>query len=102
MKTGIEFVSELTEAEVRQLLFDIFERVPLTEGETNTYQGLPDKVTSAVNEARRLTKLEESVTKYIVEECNNGNIGVRDPINYLIASHRMLRYNLHDTWKEEY
>jgi hypothetical protein len=102
MRTGIEFVSELSEAEARQLLFDIFERVPLEDGAEHTYASLPDKITRAVNEARRLTKLEGSVTKYIVEECNNGNIGVQDPINYLIASHRMLRYNLHDTWKEEY
>lgn len=102
MKIGIEFVSDLTEAEMRQLLFDIFERVPLEDDSEHTYASLPDKITRAVNEARRLEILENKVTNYIVEECNNGNIGVQDPINFLIASHRMLRYNLHDTWKEEY
>jgi hypothetical protein len=101
MKTTIEFVSELTEAEVRQLLFDIYERVPIA-GEDLSYSALPDKITRYVNEAHRLFALEEAVTAYIVEECNNGNIGVQDPINFLLASHRMLRYNLHDTWKEEY
>jgi hypothetical protein len=92
MKTGIEFVSDLSETEVRQLLFDIFERVPLEDGAEHTYASLPDKITRAVNEARRLEILENKVTNYIVQ----------DPINFLIASHRMLRYNLHDTWKEEY
>jgi hypothetical protein len=42
------------------------------------------------------------VTQYIVEECCNGNIGVQDPINFLLASHRMLRHNIHEAWKEEY
>jgi len=101
MKHTIQFVSELTEAEVRQLLFDIYERVPIT-GEDLSYAALPDKITRYVNEANRLSSLEEVVTQYIVEECCNGNIGVQDPINFLIGSHRMLRYNLHDTWKEEY
>jgi hypothetical protein len=101
MKTKIQFVSDLTEAEVRQLLFDIYERVPIT-GEDLSYAALPDKITRYVNEANRLSSLEEVVTQYIVEECCNGNIGVQDPINFLLASHRMLRHNIHEAWKEEY
>jgi hypothetical protein len=97
----IQFVSDLTEAEVRQLLFDIYERVPIA-GEDLSYSALPDKITRYINEARRLFKLEEAVTKYIVDECCNGDIGVQDPINFLIGSHRALRYNLHDSWHEEY
>ena len=101
MKTTIEFVSDLSEAEVRQLLFEIYERVPIA-GEDLSYAALPDKITRYVNETSRLFALEEAVTKYIVDECNNGEIGVQDPINFLIASHRMLRHNMHEVWKEEY
>jgi hypothetical protein len=101
MKTTIEFVSDLSEKEVRQLLFDIYERVPIT-GEDLSYSALPDKITRYVNETSRLFALEEAVTKYIVDECNNGEIGVQDPINFLLASHRMLRHNMHEVWKEEY
>ena len=101
MKTTIEFVSDLSEKEVRQLLFEIYERVPIA-GEDLSYAALPDKITRYVNETHRLLALEEKVTKYIVDECNNGDIGVQDPINYLLASHRLLRYNLHEVWSEEY
>ena len=101
MKTTIEFVSDLTEAEAKQLLFDIYERVPIA-GEDLSYAALTDKITRYVNEANRLTLLEEAVTQYIVEECSNGNIGVQDPINFLLASHRMLRHNIHELYKEEY
>ena len=101
MKTTIEFVSDLSEAEVRQLLFEIYERVPIA-GEDLSYAALPDKITRYVNETSRLFALEEAVTKYIVDECNNGEIGVQDPINFLLASHRMLRHNMHEVWKEEY
>ena len=97
----IQFASELTEAEMRQLLFDIYERIPIA-GEDLSYSALPDKITRYVNETNRLFALEEAVTKYIVDECNNGEIGVQDPINFLLASHRMLRYNIHELWKEEY
>ena len=97
----IQFASELTEAEMRQLLFDIYERIPIA-GEDLSYSALPDKITRYVNEAHRLFALEEAVTKYIVDECNNGEIGVQDPINFLLASHRMLRYNIHELYKEEY
>ena len=97
----IQFASELSEAEMRQLLFDIYELIPIA-GEDLSYSALPDKITRYVNEARRLFALEEAVTKYIVDECNNGEIGVQDPINFLLASHRMLRYNIHELWKEEY
>lgn len=99
---NIQFVSELSEQEVRTLLFEIFERMPLTDSEENSYSSLPDKITHVVNEAMRLQRLEQKVTNYIVDECNNGNIGVQDPINFLIASHRTLRYHLNDTWHEEY
>ena len=101
MKTTIQFVSELTDQEAKQLLFDIYERVPIA-GEDLSYAALPDKITRYVNEAERLSSLEEAVTQYIVEECSNGNIGVQDPINFLLASHRMLRHNMHAVWKEEY
>ena len=101
MKTTIEFVSDLSEKEVRQLLFEIYERVPIA-GEDLSYAALPDKITRYVNETHRLLSLEEAVTKYIIDECNNGDIGVQDPINYLLASHRLLRHNLHETWNEEY
>lgn len=101
MKTTIEFVSDLTETEVRHLLFEIYERVPIA-GEDLSYSALPDKITRYVNETNRLFALEEAVAKYIVDECNNGDIGVQDPINFLLASHRMLRYNMHELWKEEY
>ena len=97
----IQFASELSEAEMRQLLFDIYERIPIA-GEDLSYSALPDKITRYVNEAHRLFALEEAVTKYIVDECNNGEIGVQDPINFLLASHRMLRYNIHELYKEEY
>ena len=97
----IQFASELTEAEMRQLLFDIYERIPIA-GEDLSYSALPDKITRYVNETNRLFALEEAVTKYIVDECNNGEIGVQDPINFLLASHRMLRYNIHELYKEEY
>jgi hypothetical protein len=101
MKTTIEFVSDLTEAEARQLLFEIYERVPIA-GEDLSYAALPDKITRYVNETSRLLALEEAVAKYIVDECNNGDIGVQDPINYLLASHRLLRHNIHEIYKEEY
>lgn len=101
MKTTIEFVSDLSEKEVRQLLFDIYERIPIA-GEDLSYSALPDKITRYVNETNRLFALEEAVAKYIVDECNNGDIGVQDPINFLLASHRMLRHNMHTVWKEEY
>ena len=101
MKTTIEFVSELTEAEVRQLLFEVYERVPITD-EDLSYSALPDKITRYVNEAHRLATLEEKITRYVVDECSNGNVGVQDPINFLLASHRMLLYNMHNVWKEEY
>ena len=101
MKTTIEFVSDLSDQEVRRLLFEIYERVPIS-GEDLTYVALLDKITHHVNESHRLNVLEETVTKYIVDECNNGDIGVRDPVNFLLASHRMLRYNIHEVWKEEY
>jgi len=101
MKTTIEFVSNLSEKEVRQLLFDIYERVPIA-GEDLSYSALPDKITRYVNETSRLFTLEEAVTRYIVDECNNGEIGVQDPINFLLASHRMLRHNIHEIYKEEY
>ena len=101
MKTTIEFVSDLSEKEVRQLLFEIYERVPIA-GEDLSYSALPDKITRYVNETSRLLALEEKVTKYIVDECNRGDIGVQDPINYLLASHRTLRYNIHTAWNEEY
>lgn len=101
MKTTIEFVSDLSEKEVRQLLFDIYERIPIA-GEDLSYSALPDKITRYVNETNRLFALEEAVARYIVDECNNGEIGVQDPINFLLASHRMLRYNMHELWKEEY
>ena len=101
MKTTIEFVSDLSEQEVRHLLFEIYERVPIV-GEDLTYLALLDKITHYVNESHRLNALEETVTKYIVDECNNGDIGVQDPINFLLASHRMLRYNMHEVWNEEY
>lgn len=97
----IQFASDLTEQQMRQLLFDIYERVPIA-GEDLSYSALPDKITRYVNETNRLLALEEAVTKYIVDECNNGEIGVQDPINFLLASHRMLRYNIHELWKEEY
>ena len=101
MKNTIEFVSELTETQMRGLLFDIYERIPIS-GEDVSYAALPDKITRYVNEANRLSSLEEAVTQYIVEECCNGNIGVQDPINFLLASLRMLNYNMHNVWKEEY
>ena len=101
MKTTIEFVSDLSEKEVRQLLFEIYERVPIA-GEDLSYAALPDKITRYVNETHRLLALEEAVAKYIVDECNNGDIGVQDPINYLLASHRLLRHNMHEVWNEEY
>jgi len=101
MKNTIEFVSELTETQMRELLFDIYERVPIA-GEDLSYAALPDKITQYINEANRLSSLEEAVTQYIVEECCNGNIGVQDPINFLLASHRMLRHNIHELYKEEY
>ena len=97
----IQFASELSEAEMRQLLFDIYERIPIA-GEDLSYSALPDKITRYVNEANRLFALEEAVTRYIIDECNNGEIGVQDPINFLLASHRMLRYNIHELYKEEY
>ena len=97
----IQFASELSEAEMRQLLFDIYERIPIA-GEDLSYSALPDKITRYVNEAHRLFALEEEVTRYVVDECNNGEIGVQDPINFLLASHRLLRHNMHDVWKEEY
>jgi hypothetical protein len=97
----IQFASDLTEQEMRQLLFEIYERIPIA-GEDLSYSALPDKITRYVNEAHRLFALEEAVTRYIVDECNNGEIGVQDPINFLLASHRMLRYNMHELWKEEY
>ena len=101
MKPTIQFVSELTDQEAKQLLFDIYERV-LISGEDLSYEALPDKITRYVNEAERLFSLEEAVAQYIVEECSNGNIGVQDPINFLLASHRMLRHNIHELYKEEY
>ena len=97
----IQFASDLTEQQMRQLLFDIYERVPIA-GEDLSYSALPDKITRYINETNRLLALEEAVTRYIVDECNNGEIGVQDPINFLLASHRMLRYNIHELWKEEY
>ena len=97
----IQFASDLTEQQMRQLLFDIYERIPIS-GEDLSYSALPDKITRYVNETNRLFALEEAVTKYIVDECNNGEIGVQDPINFLLASHRMLRYNIHELYKEEY
>ena len=97
----IQFVSDLTEQQMRQLLFEIYERIPIA-GEDLSYSALPDKITRYVNEAHRLFALEEAVTRYIVDECNNGEIGVQDPINFLLASHRMLRYNMHELYKEEY
>ena len=97
----IQFASDLTEQQMRQLLFDIYERIPIS-GEDLSYSALPDKITRYVNETNRLFALEEAVTKYIVDECNNGEIGVQDPINFLLASHRMLRYNMHELWKEKY
>lgn len=97
----IQFVSELTEQQMRQLLFEIYERIPIA-GEDLSYSALPDKITRYVNEAHRLFALEEAITQYIVDECNNGEIGVQDPINFLLASHRMLRHNMHTVWKEEY
>ena len=97
----IQFASELSETEMRQLLFDIYERIPIA-GEDLSYSALPDKITRYVNETNRLFALEEAVTRYIVDECNNGEIGVQDPINFLLASHRMLRYNIHELYKEEY
>ena len=97
----IQFASDLTEQQMRQLLFDIYERIPIA-GEDLSYSALPDKITRYVNKAHRLFALEEAVTQYIVDECNNGEIGVQDPINFLLASHRMLRHNMHTVWKEEY
>ena len=97
----IQFASDLTEQEMRQLLFEIYERIPIA-GEDLSYSALPDKITRYVNETNRLFALEEAVTRYIVDECNNGEIGVQDPINFLLASHRMLRYNIHELYKEEY
>ena len=97
----IQFASDLTEQQMRQLLFDIYERIPIA-GEDLSYSALPDKITRYVNEAHRLFALEEAVTRYIVDECNNGDIGVQDPINFLLASHRLLRHNMHTVWKEEY
>ena len=101
MKPTIQFVSELTETQMRELLYDIYERIPISS-EDLSYAALPDKITRYVNDANRLSSLEEAVTQYIVEECCNGNIGVQDPINFLLASHRMLRHNMHTVWKEEY
>jgi len=101
MKPTIQFMFELTDQEAKQLLFDICERLPIA-GEDLSYEALPDKITRYVNEAERLSSLEEAVTQYIVEECSNGNIGVQDPINFLLASHRMLRHNIHELYKEEY
>ena len=97
----IQFASELSETEMRQLLFDIYERIPIA-GEDLSYSSLPDKITRYVNETNRLFALEEAATRYIVDECNNGEIGVQDPINFLLASHRMLRYNIHELYKQEY
>ena len=97
----IQFASELSETEMRQLLFDIYERIPIA-GEDLSYSALPDKITRYVNETNRLFALEEAATRYIVDECNNGEIGVQDPINFLLASHRMLRYNIHELYKQEY
>ena len=97
----IQFASELSETEMRQLLFDIYERIPIA-GEDLSYSALPDKITRYVNEAHRLFALEEAITRYIIDECNNGEIGVQDPINFLLASHRMLRYNIHELYKQEY
>ena len=101
MKTTIEFVSDLSEEEMRQLLFQIYERVPIT-GDDLSYSALPDKINRYVNEAHRLHALEEEVKQYIVAECCKVEIGVQDPINFLLASHRMLRYNMHEVWNEEY
>ena len=92
----IEFVSELSEKEAKQLLFDIFERIPLKEGEEYTYATLPDKVTSYVNETQRLYELEAVVSGYMNEECGI-SLGNRDPINFLIDNHRTLRYLLKGT-----
>jgi hypothetical protein len=83
----------LSEKEARQLLFDIFERIPLKDGEEYTYASLPDKVTSYVNEANRLSELEAIVAGYMNEECGI-SLGNRDPINFLINNHRTLRYLL--------
>lgn len=93
---GIEFISELSEKEARQLLFDIFERIPLKDGEEYTYASLPDKVTRYVNETYRLSALETIVTDYINVECGM-SLGNRDPINFLIDNHRTLRYLLKGT-----
>jgi hypothetical protein len=99
--TTIQFVSNLSDKEARQLLFEIYERVPIS-GEDLSYSALLDKITRYVNEAHRLAALEEAVTQYVVDECSGGNIGVQDPINFLLASHRMLVHNMHTVWKEEY
>lgn len=100
MKTIIEFISDLSEKEVKKLLFEIYERLPITSDDFS-YSELPDKITRYINETHRFITLEEAVVKYIVDECSNGNIGVQDPINFLIASHRMLRHNIHELYKEE-
>lgn len=90
---GIEFVSELSEKKAKQLLFDIFERIPLKDGEEYSYDSLPDRVTSYVNETHRLSALETIVKNYLKEECGI-SVGNRDPINFLIHSHSTLIYLL--------
>lgn len=102
MKTTIEFVSDLTEAEARQLLFDVYERVPIA-GEDLSYAALPDKITRYVNETHRLLALEEAVARYILEECNDSEqFSIHDPINLLLSSHKQLSRNIHEIYKEEY
>ncbi len=38
--------------------------------------------------------LEEKIRQYIVKELHYNNAGVIDPVEYIIASHRMLRHKL--------
>lgn len=100
MKTTIESISDLTEQQIKELLFKIYERIPITE-ENLIYSAIPDKITRYVNESKRLSALEEVVTNYIVHECQGSQIGVQDPINFLISSHRMLRHNLKEVFNSE-
>jgi len=100
MKTTIEAISDLTEQQIKELLIEIYERIPITE-ENLIYSAIPDKITRYVNESKRLSALEEAVTNYIVNECQGSQIGVQDPINFLMSSYRMLRHNLNEVLNGE-
>lgn len=101
MKTTNESIFDLTEQQIKELLLEIYERIPITE-ENLIYSAIPDKITRYVNESKRLSALEEVVTNYIVHECFQGSrIGLQDPINFLISSHRMLRHKLNEVFNSK-